>query len=336
MLLLGAPVFAELVQSYLPSTGSLGQSLFVVAFLAPLYGGAALVIREVALRAGRGWRGRLLLAAGFGVLMPTWVDLSLWTAQEPAEIEAWGDILGVTAVSGVSVIAVTSWVAGHVVMSIGAPLAIVETLLPRGRDRSWLGPIGLAVVGLLGLSVAVLIHLEERSAADGSLPRYGVSLVAAVVLAGLAFSPLGRPVRVVGGRPAARPLVSGVVGFAGLAALDLAPLSWLGVVLAWTAILLGCAAVGRWSRSPDWTVGHVAALAYGAVLERTLVGFLVPVPPGGNPGGKLAQNMVVLLLVILLGVALRRRAGRSGPTEAGGETRGASGQDPRPLPRLEQ
>jgi hypothetical protein len=236
----------------------------------------------------------------------------------------------------VSVIAVTTWVAGHVVMSIGAPLAIVETLLPRGRDRSWLGPLGLAVVGLLGLGVAVLIHLEQRSEADGSVPRYGVSLAAAVVLVGLAFSPVGRSVRVVGGRRAARPLVAGTVGFAGMAALDLAPLSWPGVVLVWTAVVLGSAAVGRWSRSADWSVGHVAALAYGAVLERTLIGFLVPVPPGGDPGGKLAQNMVVLLLVILLGVALRRRAGRSGPTEAGGETRGESGQDPRPLPRLEQ
>src|SRR6185295_20013559 len=59
-LLLAAPVFAELLQSYLPNTDAALDVLLAVVFLAPLYGGAALLIREVALRTGRGWRDRLL------------------------------------------------------------------------------------------------------------------------------------------------------------------------------------------------------------------------------------------------------------------------------------
>lgn len=149
-LLLGAPAFAELIQSYLPSTGALGSTLFLVAFLAPLYGGAALLIREVTLRTGRGWQGRLLLAGAFGVLMPTWVDKSLWTPQSPEEIELWGDALGLTTVAGVSVFAATSWVCGHVIMSVGAPLVVVEALLPEGRARAWLGPLWLVVLTVLG------------------------------------------------------------------------------------------------------------------------------------------------------------------------------------------
>lgn len=35
--------------------------------LAPLYGGAALLIREMTRRAGRGWPTMLLLSLGFGV-----------------------------------------------------------------------------------------------------------------------------------------------------------------------------------------------------------------------------------------------------------------------------
>jgi len=55
-LLFGAPVFAELIQSYLDITGELGGTLFLIVFLAPLYGGAALLIREVAVRTGPGRR----------------------------------------------------------------------------------------------------------------------------------------------------------------------------------------------------------------------------------------------------------------------------------------
>ena len=69
-LLLGAPVCAELLQAYLDITGDpCSRWCSLVFFFAPLYGGAAVLIREVAVRTGRGWPGRLLLAAAFGLLM---------------------------------------------------------------------------------------------------------------------------------------------------------------------------------------------------------------------------------------------------------------------------
>src|SRR4051812_12686411 len=118
-LLLGAPVFAELLQSYLPNTQAALEVLLVVVFLAPLYGGAALLIREVALRTGRGWRGRLLLAASFGVLMPTFVDGSLFTPVNP-DIGYWGGVIGLTPGGRVRVEARTPWGLGDVGVSIGA------------------------------------------------------------------------------------------------------------------------------------------------------------------------------------------------------------------------
>ena len=48
-------------------------------------------------------------------------------------------------------------------------------------------------------------------------------------------------------------------------------------------------------------------VAFGGVLERTLIGFLAPTPPGADSAGKLVQNVVVLLLVLALGVLLRSR-----------------------------
>ena len=232
-LLLGAPVFAELVQSYLDITGELGGTLFLVVFMAPLYGGVALLVREVAVRTGRGWPGRLLLAAAFGVLMPTWVDLSLWTPQTAEEIELWGDIRGVS-VAGVSVLALSSWALGHVVMSVAAPLAVVEGLLPAGRDRSWLGWFGITVLTLLGVGVAALVRFDEEGpAAETSVTGFAVSLALAAALAALAFTSLGRPVGAVDGRRTWGPAALGATAFGLMAVFDLAPASWVGLVMVW-------------------------------------------------------------------------------------------------------
>ncbi len=306
-LLFGAPVFAELVQSYLDITGKLGGTLFLIAFLAPLYGGTGLLIREVAVRTGRGWPGRLLLAAAFGVLMPTWVDLSLWIPQTPKEIELWGDVRGVT-IAGLSVLALSSWALGHVVMSIAAPLVVVETMLPQGRGRPWLGWFGITVMTVLAVGVAALIHFDEDGPdAETSIAKLALSLALAVALAATAFSSLGRPVRAVEGRGTGGPLVLGVAGFVLMAAFDMAPASWLGLVMVWGAAAIAGVLLIRSAQSPRWTARHLVAFAFGGILERTLIGFLVPTPPGGDEDGKLVQNIVVLLLVLALGMLLRAR-----------------------------
>ena len=306
-LLFGAPVFAELVQSYLDITGELGGTLFLIAFLAPLYGGTALLIREVAVRTGRGWPGRLLLAAAFGVLMPTWVDLSLWIPQTAEEIELWGDIRGVT-IAGVSVLALSSWALGHVVMSVAAPLVVVDALLPHGRGRPWLGWFGITVMTVLAVGVAALIHSDEDGAdAETSVAKFALSLSFAAALAVTAFSPLGRPMTTVEGRRTVGPVVLGVAGFVLMAAFDLAPPSWLGLVMVLGAAATAGVLLTRSAQSPWWTARHLVAFAFGGILERTVIGFLVPTPPGGDAGGKLVQNVVVLLLVLALGLLLRAR-----------------------------
>lgn len=306
-LLLGAPVFAELVQSYLDITGELGGTLFLVAFLAPLYGGVALLIREVAVRTGRGWPGRLLLAAAFGVLMPTWVDLSLWIPQTAEEIELGGDIRGVS-VAGVSVLALSSWALGHAVMSVSAPLVVVEGLLPAGRGRLWLGWFGITVLTLLAVGVATLIHVDEEGpAAEVSLAGYALSFAFAAALVVAAFTPLGRPIARLEGRGTGTPAVLGVAGFVLMTLFDLAPASWLGLVMVWGAAIAAGVLLVRSARSPGWTERHLVAFAFGGILERTLIGFLTPTPPGGDTAGKLVQNVVVLLFVLVLGALLRAR-----------------------------
>ena len=99
----------------------------------------------------------------------------------------------------------------------------------------------------------------------------------------------------------------GIAGFALMAVFDMAPASWLGMVMVWGAAGTAGVLLARSSRSPGWTARHLVAFAFGGVLERTVIGFLVPTPPGGDDAGKLVQNVVVLLLVLGLGALLRVR-----------------------------
>ena len=54
---------------------------FVVMILGPLYGGAAILIREYARRSGAGWPAIVLLATAFGVIQAGLVDQSLFNTH---------------------------------------------------------------------------------------------------------------------------------------------------------------------------------------------------------------------------------------------------------------
>src|SRR5690348_15573402 len=74
---LGLFLLAPLVGEYLLGNVAISQ-LIALAFLAPLYGGGALLIREVARRTGRGWPMMVLLALAYGLLEAGMLDQSLF------------------------------------------------------------------------------------------------------------------------------------------------------------------------------------------------------------------------------------------------------------------
>jgi hypothetical protein len=75
---LGLFFLAPLVAEYLLGNVPVG-AIAGVFILAPMYGGGALLIREVARRAGRGWPTILVLALAYGVLQPTLIDHTMFT-----------------------------------------------------------------------------------------------------------------------------------------------------------------------------------------------------------------------------------------------------------------
>jgi hypothetical protein len=305
-LAVAAPVCAEFVQGYLPVTGDPLGLLGALIILTPLYGGAALLIREAAVRTGRGWPGILLLAAAFGVLEAGVVDLSLFLGPQTGV--AVFDLAGeATMVGGtISAAMATIWVGGHVVMSIGTPLALADWFAPGLRGRPWLGRIGIGVVAALFVGAATLIHADQRG--DASVTWWwlaGAGAVAAL-LAGLAFTPLGRPLRRIPGRAAPRAVWLIVGAFAAKLMLETLPATWPGVAVAWLLILAATVLVAHAAHSPDWAQRQAAALASGALLAWTVVGFLAPDLPGVEPLHRYLHNAAFALAAVAIAVAVIR------------------------------
>jgi hypothetical protein len=295
----GAPICAEFLQAYLPSTGDAPMLLLSLLILAPLYGGAALLIREVAVRRGLGWTGVLLLGAAFGLAMPGLVDLSLFT-EDRADVSYWAEQRRATLVPGlgVAVFPMISWVAGHVLMSVAAPLAVLDSLAPGHRGRPLLGRGGIVVTAVLAVAAALLIRSDAVVlSGEPGAARTAIVVVAVLALVILALTPAGR--RVVPGR--GRPVPVWTVAVAGLLvmmSIDLLPATWLGAGLL-SVLLIGAAAGLRWcSAVTAWSTRQVAALAAGALTGRTLIGLLAPVPDGVSVAAKLGQNVVLLAAVL--------------------------------------
>lgn len=308
---MGAAVCAEYLQAYLPDTGDALVLLAGLVVLGPLYGGAALLIRETALRTGRGWPGTLLMAAAFGLLMTSQVDGSMWLVHDP-EIAYWDELRAGTLLDplGFAVFPVLSWVTGHVVFSIGAPLVLLDALAPRDKGKPLLGRLGLVIVAALCLGAALLIRNDPQYAAsDPTGTQATFSLLVAIGLVALALSPAGRSIEQRTSEPVAWTPVR-TLGIAGvlLLALDLMSFTWIGLSLYVVVLTAGLWWVVRASRSRTWGVAQTTALGVAAIVERTLIGFLAPLPPGVAMGSKVLQSIVLLGLVVAASFAAWRRA----------------------------
>ncbi|RKN24296.1 hypothetical protein D7147_02800 [Micromonospora musae] len=170
---------------------TLTDTPFVILVLAPMYGGAALLIRETARRVGAGWPTIALFAAAFGVIQAGLVDQSLFNPgflddTEFADTQATAEA---TLVPGLDFSArqAFDYIGNHIALSICAPIVIVESLL-RGdrRSRPWLGRPGLTVVTLLYLAGSLLIFSDDEGRKDflASPAQVGFAVTVAVALIG--------------------------------------------------------------------------------------------------------------------------------------------------------
>jgi hypothetical protein len=303
---------APLVGEYLLGNVTI-RAIGALILLAPLYGGGALLIREVSRRTGKGWPTILALGLAYGLLEAGVFDGSLFSASyEGVDYDAVRiPVLGVSAFYGLQ------FVINHAAWSIGIPILLTETLTPRHRTTPWLGRIGLAVTAVVYLAAGLIIRLDSVRTGEnhGSWAQVAGVVVVAVLLIALAFT-LPGPSPHASTRWAPRPWLVGVVAFVLASAYLVLPATWRGVLLTIKIVALTAWLVARLSRRAGWQTRHQVALAAGALLTYAWAGFLItglkhhddPVAFAGN--GAFAVGAIALIVV-----ALRERPGVTGATQ---------------------
>ena len=306
-----APFVGEYLLGNQPITAMASIFLF-----APMYGGGAVLIREIARRAGLGWAGIVLMAVAYGLLEEGPIDQMLFNPGYLGldSFAGMGEIPGL----GMSVTLLQGTVTLHTIWSICVPIALVEACAP-GVQRPWLRRRRLVLVGavfvigstLLGLMQAIGLHFI---ASPAEFAGSAVVIVALIVLAVVVGRRTPRPVD---GR-VPRPLVVGLTGF------GVTSTYWLEAVLfpdglgsdwisaAWWFVLFGTATivVVRWSRRQAWTVRHGLALATGALFTYAWSGFTQALAlDDTSPRVALLGSAVFALVAVLIAAIAWRRLG---------------------------
>jgi hypothetical protein len=297
-LLLLAPLVAEYLLGNVPA-----ESLPALPFLVPLYGCAALLVREVVRRSGLGWTAILLLGAAFGLFEAGVVDQALFNPSYESF-----DFLAAAYVPwlGLGVFHLIVFVVGHAVWSIAVPIVLVETFVPARGSAPWLGPIGLGATAA-GLLLGFWLIYDDHQQTEHFMASPGQLIGATAVAAGLAASaflirrrPAGKPGRIPG------PWLLAGLTFAVASGYFLAPENWTGVAVQ-LAVLVGAgSALRHWSGRAGWGARHRLALAAGALLAYGWLGFVLLWLTGRtDPVNLLGQGGLVLGVVLLLAFAAR-------------------------------
>jgi hypothetical protein len=300
----------------------------VVLFLGPVYGGAAVLIREVVRRRGGGWPATALLAAAFGVVQAGLMDQSLFNRHflDDTGFAAQGRRSAATLLPGIGVSAeqLVDFVGNHVALSICAPIALVEALAgPARRTRPWLGRRGLVAVAILYGLGSLLIFSDDggrkgfllspvQAAAAGGA---AAALVAAALLPRWRRPPPRRPGRV------PPPLLLGAVVLAAHL-VGWFPSGWAGVGVRLAAAALVVGAVVAWSRRPGWGPAHVVAGWSAGLLAAAAGAWTVPTYAPASPASAVLADVAVGLVAGTLVTTAYRRAGAVTGPPAGGSPAG--------------
>ncbi|QBD81462.1 hypothetical protein EPA93_38030 [Ktedonosporobacter rubrisoli] len=268
----GLFLLAPLIAEYLFGNISIADP-FSLPFLAPMYGGGALLIREITRRTKRGWPTIILLGAAYAVVEEGLIDQALFSSNYfGQDFQSLLPIPGL----GISAYYALTFLVIHTIWSISIPIALVEALVPSRRTTPWLGNIGLCIVGivfLLGSTINFLNQLQTQHFL-ASTPQMLGTIAFILAAIGAAF--------IVGRRPRPRidlPILTswqtGIVAFVASSAffLLLQIEHWLIIIAGIALFASTMALIAWWSRSKDWGSSHQVALAAGALLTYAWVGF---------------------------------------------------------------
>ena len=280
-------------------------------FYCVLYGGGAIIARELTLYWGKGWPTLLLLGAAFGVIEE---GLRLKSFFDPhwkylGQLATYGRLWDVNWVWSVQITLL------HAVFSIAIPVLLVSLLFPNRTRERWAGPRALLLLIVLFVLFVVLGFLFLSSYHPPFLP-YLATLVIAVVLILLArFLP--HRITVTKNTDVMPPLRFGLIGFLGTLTLYL--ITWIvptTLVPFWVAILLmlvlvlaiAYAILHMSGNGASWTGRHQIALISGALVFYILMAPVTEFTQRQlDPSGLTFVALVALGLLYLLNRRIRKR-----------------------------
>nr|WP_245766803.1 hypothetical protein [Streptomyces colonosanans] len=310
-----SPICAEYLIGYDQNIGRPLDLLAGLLLLAPLYGTPAVMIREVTRRTGHGWPTILLLSAAFGLVQAGLVDQSLFN-PDFVDDPSWdqGRLPTLLPALGISVSHALNFVAGHVIWSFAAPIAVVEACVPRLADRPWLRRGGMSLMaGLYALAVLFTFHEHTRHfmASPGQL-----GATTAIVLALASAALVIPPRRADRSGRAPSPWSAGGAAFVLLAVHQLVPSTWTGSAIDVLALASLGGLLWWWSARERWDRVHTLAVGGAALLVNTGLSFAVEPLGQVSYAVKYSANTTLLLAVLTLLVWARHRLRELTPASA--------------------
>lgn len=309
-LFLLSPIVAEFLLGNLPIT-----AFYALVILAPLYGAGAVLVREIARHAGRGWPTIVILALAYGVLEEGITTMSLFNPNYAGQrLLDFGYIpaLGMGVPWTVFVLTL------HTVWSISVPILVMEVLAGDRRTTPWLGPVGLALTGvvfLFGIAANTFISVMAFHFVASPAQLIG-TVVAAAALIWLGLALPARNTRAPAQPRLAlpNPWVVGLLSLGATSAFkllprDVSPALYVGGVL--LLALVAIVVIRYWAASPGWSDAHRLALGAGALLTYAWAAFpqqpMLPATPAQDVVGNAVFAVAAIGLVAFAAYTVRKR-----------------------------
>ncbi len=298
-----APLVAEYLLGDLPL-----KLLPALIILAPAYGGGAVLIRETARRAGRGWPTMLTLGAAYTLIAEGLTTQSLFNhdylkihmhlldhAYIPAlGIGAWWTLFMFNL---------------HTFWSMGVSIALVEALFPAEADTPWLGRVGDWVVGLifaLGIAADFGLGLKQNHFVASAAQLISTAVLSLLLIA-FAFLIPARRSRVADG-VAPSPWIAGAIAFAlGLGVMFMPPMwGWAATAAIFAIDAAFLILVWVFSRQTGWSALHVLSLAAGGALAYGFHAFAANPLIGGLLWMRIGNAVFLAAAIWLIWLDARR------------------------------
>jgi hypothetical protein len=302
---IGLLVLSPLVAEYLLGNISVSSLPWGLLFLAPMYGGAALLIREIVRRTGRGWESILLLAIAYGWFQAGILDQSLFNPSYIGQ-----DFQSIAPIPGLGMSAYWAqiFITGHAVWSISVPIALIEAFVPQRSTTPWLGNMGLILTTFIFVFGCWIIFDDHQRTEQFMLSPTQLAFTATIILAliGGAFM-VGRHPRPLVRKAVPQAWQVGVVAFLTASLFILRPENWAGVAFGFALIIGVGVLIHQWAKREGWNAMHRLALAGGALLTYAWVGFVATPLVGAEGMIKVIGNIVLAVgAMVLLGIAVYR------------------------------